>query len=206
MHTRARILVPLLFLACGREPTAPLPSPSFAFDNRPPNPGQSFVVRTETSVYWTSVHPSEDLVIRHFDAEHIDFCGGSAPPPMVQEQWVPSIGLETFVWLATFKDQPIYVYRNSEVPPQAITPQYCDDLKNKWIYHGLHSYRHHDQDYVMNVPGANEIRTDFVGTLFDPAGDRYQYREFHMFVQHPDRVGGPSDHPEYLDFYRLVIR
>lgn len=205
MQTRPLILIPLLFLACGREPAAPVPPPSFGFENGPPNPGQSFVVRTQGSVYWTSVFPSEDLVIRHFDAEHVSFCGESAPPPMVQEQWAPGMP-GTEVWLAAFQDQPVYVYRNSEVPPQEVTPQYCDDLKSKWIYRGLHSYRHHDSDYSMNVPGADEIRTDFIGTLFDPAGHRYGYWEFHMFVAHPDRVGGPSDHPDYLDFYRLVIR
>jgi hypothetical protein len=203
MPTRALILIPLLFLACGREPAGPAPRFSVGFENAPLNPGRSLVVRTQTGVYWTSVLPAEDLVIRHFDAEHADFCGGSAPATVVQEQWMPTLGL---VYLAWFRDQPVYVYRNSEVPPQDVTPQFCEDLETKWIYRGVHSYRHHDQDYEMSVPGADEIRTDFIGTLYDPAGHRYGYREFHMFVQHPDAVGGPSDHPEYLDFYRLVIR
>jgi hypothetical protein len=205
MRRLALTLIPLLFLACSREPATPLAPPSFGFENGPLNPGQSFVARTQSSFYWTTVHPSEDLVIRHFDAEHVSFCDGSASPLIIQEQWAPG-GPETEVFLALFRDQPVYIYRNSEVPPQDVTPQYCDDLKNKWIYRGLHSYQHHDQDYSMDNPGADAIHSRFIGTLLDPAGHRYGYWEFHMWVGHPDPVGGPSDHPEYLDFYRLVIR
>lgn len=209
MLTRAFILIPLLLLACGREPAGPSPRFSVgsengvSLENGPLNPGQSFVIRTQRSVYWTSVHLAEDLVIRHFDAEHVEFCGGSAPAPVLQEQRMPSLG---FVLISWFRDQPVYVYRNSEVPPQDVTPQYCEDLKTKWIYRGVHSYRGHDQDVMMDVPGANQMRTDYIGHLFDPAGHRYVYRQVHMYVVHPDAVGGPTDHPEWLEFYKLVIR
>lgn len=209
MRTFAFPFVALLFLACDRQPTAPtthaLLPPTFEFDNGPPAPGQGFVVRFNESFYLTTVDVSQDLVVRHYNAEDITFCGGATPLPLMEEQWI--LGPPgTEVLFTMFRDEPVYVYRYSEVPPQAVTPQFCADLVSKWIYRGVHSSLHIDSDFSLNGLRSNTIRAAFFGQVFDRAGQRYGYWESFHVVYHPARENRPPDHPNDLDMYKLVIR
>lgn len=209
MRKLALTLVPLLLLACDWETAAPttqsLPPPAFAFENGPPTPGQGFVIRFNETLFLTTVDVSQDLVVRHYNAEDISFCSGTTPLPLQEEQWILGPP-DTEVWITMFRDEPVYVYRYSEVPPQAVTPQFCADLVTKWIYRGVHSYRHIDNDFSLNGLRSNTIRADFLGQVFDNAGQRYGYWESFHVVYHPARENRPPEHPNDLDMYNLVIR
>jgi hypothetical protein len=81
---------------------------------------------------------------------------------------------------------PVYVYRLSEVPPvDVVTPEFCNSLKTKWIYRGVHQLLNHDNDFFGDPTRTNAFGWDAEGTVFDPAGGRHAYRESLFIVIDP---------------------
>ena len=106
--------------------------PEFGTSNGPANPGHSFVFRSNDGIFLTSVDEANDLVVRHYNTEDIDFCGGGTAEPTAEAQLVLTPGGAIYTWKTGVL--PVYVYRLSEVPPQDVSDQLCIDLKTKWIY------------------------------------------------------------------------
>jgi hypothetical protein len=193
-----------LLLACGGDPAAPAtgnrPGPSFDLQNGPATPGQSVVLRTDYSlVIWETVDPSQDLIVRHFNAEDLDLCGGATPPPLLEIQWV--LAPPATQRLGTTGELPVYVYRLSELPPPAnwgsVSPEFCADLASKWIYRGATRYIQHDNDFDLSGVRTNAITRILIGTVFDHVGQRYAYQEF---LESNDRPGS-GDPPGPLAHY-----
>ncbi len=162
--------------------------PSFSTANGPDNAGR--VVRFEAAVFLTE-YPDRDLVVRHYNAEDIDFCGGSTSG---LESWAFQDVLTpgAVVELAQSGEIPVYVYRFSEVPPfvaEELPPEVllevCADLKEKWIYRGTHHFRSHDNDLFGDPTRANAFGFTAEGTVFDRAGGKHAYRESLVFVWDP---------------------
>jgi hypothetical protein len=123
-------------------------------------------------------------VVRHYDTEHIDFCGGTVAPPTVEAQLVLTPGAAVYTWKSGVL--PVYIYRLSEVPPQEVSPQFCLDLKQKWIYRGTHQLTNHDNNLFFDPTRTDAFGYNGQGTVFDRAGKRYSYREALLAVFVPD--------------------
>lgn len=174
--------------------------PAFGTANGPANPGHSFVIRGAIGLFLTSVDEGQDLVVRHYNTEDIDFCGGSSSAPTAEEQVVQTPNHATETW-RTGK-LPVYVYRLSEVPPQEVSPEFCDDLVTKWIYRGTHQLRNHDNNLFGDPSPTNTYGWRAVGTVWDRAGKKYHYQESSSTV-----VDWGSDPPRFIrDIYKLSIR
>lgn len=192
--------------ACDQsQPVAPsteesAPHPSLGTANGPANPGHSFVFRQDIDPFLTSVDESQDLVVRHYDAENIDFCGGSASTTTAEEQLVLTRHHAIQMWRTG--EIPVYVYRLSELPPQEESPQFCADLVTKWIYRGTHRLRNHDNNLFGFPSPTNVFGWRGEGTVFDRAGERYHYRESFIAV-----IDWGSDPPRVIrEDYRLSIK
>jgi hypothetical protein len=193
--------------ACDQsQPLAPTsgeshPRPSFRPANGPSHPGHSFVFRQDIDLpFLVSVDESQNLVVRHYNAEDIDFCGGSSPTPTAEEQLV----LTRHHAVETFRtgELPVYVYRLSEVPPSEVSPQFCEDLVTKWIYRGTHRLRNHDNNLFGFPSPTNAFGWRGVGTVYDRAGQRHHYLESFFAV-----IDWGVEPPRVIrDDYRLVIK
>lgn len=210
MRKLAFTLIPLLFLACGREPAAPttgnLPGPSFDFQNGPASPGGSGVLRTDyVLVFWATGDPSQDLLVRHFNAEDLDLCGGATPFPTVEIQWV--VGQLATQRFAKSDDLPVYVYRYSDVEPPVnnFGTEYCAYLASNWIYRGTSRYLQHDNDYDLSGVRTNAISVDLDGTVFDRAGRQYTYHESYVSNDRPGSAQPPGPVSHYWSRYTLSI-
>jgi hypothetical protein len=211
MRKLALTLIPLLVLACGREPAAPTTgnsaSPSFDFQNGPANPGESGVLRTDfVLVNWETPHPSEGLTVRHFNAEDLDLCGGATPFPTVEIQWV--VGQLATQRFAKSDDLPVYVYRYPDVVPpfNNFGTEYCAYLASNWIYRGTSRYLQHDNDYDLSGVRTDAISVNLSGTVFDRAGQRYKYDESYVSNDRPGSAQPPGPVAHYWSRYTLSIK
>jgi len=176
--------------------------PSFGTANRPAEPGHSFVLRQPAGFSLSTVDESQDLVVRHYNVEDIDFCQeGGSPPPTGEEQLV--FTQHHVLESLRFGELPVYVYRLSEVPPtNDITPEFCADLLSKWIYRGTHQIRNHDNNLFGFPSPTNSFGWRAEGTVFDRAGQRYHYQESESVV-----ADWGSDPPRIIrDVYQLSIK
>ena len=97
---------------------------------------------------------------------------------------------------------PVYVYRLSELPPQEVSAQFCEDLVTKWIYRGTHQLRNHDNNLFGAPSPTNSYGWRAVGTVLDRAGKKYHYQESSSTV-----VDWGSDPPRFIrDIYKLSIK
>ena len=158
--------------------------PEFGTSNGPANPGHSFVFRSNDGIFLSSVDDVQGLVVRHYNTEDIDFCGGSTAPPTAEAQLVLTPGGAIYTWRTGVL--PVYVYRLSEVPPQVVSPQFCIDLKERWIYRGTHKLSNHDNNLFFEPGRTNAFGWNAQGTVFDRAGKQYAYRESFLGVFVPD--------------------
>lgn len=159
-------------------------NPAFGTGNGPVNPGHSFVFRSNDGIFLTSVDEAQDLVVRHYDTEDIDFCGGSSAPPTAEAQLVLTPGAAIYVWRTGVI--PVYIYRLSEVPPQEVSEQFCQDLVEKWIYRGTHRLTNHDNNLFFEPGRTNAFGYNGQGTVFDRTGKKYSYKESFLAVLLPD--------------------
>jgi hypothetical protein len=174
--------------------------PAFSTANGPVNPGHSFVFRGDIGLFLTSVDEAQDLVVRHYNTEDIDFCGGNSAEPTAEEQVVLTRHHVTETWLTGIL--PVYVYRLSEVPPQEVSPQFCVDLVNKWIYRGTHQLLNHDNNLFGDPSPTNAFGWRGQGTVLDRADKKYHYQESFFVV-----VDWGSDPPRFIrEDYQLSIR
>jgi hypothetical protein len=174
--------------------------PAFGTANGPVNPGHSFVFRQDIGVFLTSVDEAQDLVVRHYNTEDIDFCGGTSSAPTAEEQLVLTRHHATETWRTG--ELPVYVYRLSELPPQDVSPQFCADLVTKWIYRGTHQLRNHDNNLFGFPSPTNAFGWRGEGTVFDRAGKKYHYQESFFAV-----IDWGSDPPRVIrDDYQLSIK
>jgi len=159
-------------------------TPTFGTSNGPENPGNSFVFRSGGFLFLVTEYPDQDLIVRHYNAEDIDFCGGSTASPEWEFQDV--VTPRAVVDLAKSGTIPAYVYRISEVPSVIdVTPEFCSDLKSKWIYRGTHHILNHDNDVFGDPTRTNPFGFHAEGTLFDRAGGKHAYRELFFAVFDP---------------------
>ena len=158
--------------------------PEFGTSNGPANPGL-FVIRSNDGFFLTSVDEENDLVVRHYNTEDIDFCGGGTAPPTAEAQLVLTPGAAIYTWKTGVL--PVYVYRLSELPPQDVSEQFCIDLKTKWIYRGTHQLTNHDNNLFGEPTRTNAFGWNAQGTVFDRAGQKYSYRESFLGVAVPVR-------------------
>jgi hypothetical protein len=158
------------------KPTAPTNDiPVFGTGNGPAEPGHSFVVRANDGIFLSSVDEVNGLVVRHYNTENIDFCGGTDTPPTAEAQAVFTPGAVIYTWKTGVI--PVYVYRLSEVPPQGVSQQFCDDLKSRWIYKGTHTLTNHDNDLFFELGRTNAFGWMGQGSVVDRAGRGYRYNE-----------------------------
>ncbi len=186
---RLRLLSLLVVLAAcnGSTPAAPTsadPTPEFGTSNGPVNPGHSFVFRSNDQIFLATVDETQDLVVRHYNTEDIDFCGGGTAPPTAEAQLVLTTGGAIYTWRTGML--PVYVYRLSEVPPQEVSPQFCSDLATKWIYRGTHQLTNHDNNLFFEPGRTNAFGWNAQGKVLDRAGKSYGYRESFLAVIVPD--------------------
>jgi hypothetical protein len=172
--------------------------PQFGTSNGPVNPGHSFVFRSNDGIFLTSVDEENDLVVRHYNTEDVDFCGGGTAPPTAEAQLVLTPGGAIYTWKTGVI--PVYVYRLSEVPPQDVSDQLCIDLKTKWIYRGTHKLTNHDNNLFFEPGRTDAFGWNAQGTVFDRAGQQYSYRESFLAVLVPDPFR------ELNSRYKLVIK
>lgn len=197
------LLIPLLALACERDPVTPPAGgqqrPAFDQQSDPASPEQSAVSWTEeTAQRWETADPTQDLIVRHFNAEDLDLCGGATPFPVIEIQWIstPLANQRT----AFSDDMPAYVYHRSEVPPpsdwQNLSPEFCSALATKWIYRGTTRFRQHDNDFDLSGVRTNAITAQFTGTLYDHSGQGHAYRDFCAWNTRPSSLEhpGPAGH------------
>lgn len=161
--------------------------PTFRPINGPPNPGH--VERFEAAII-TTEFPDLDLVVRRYNTEDVDFCGGSSAIPFWSFQDVHTPG--AIVELANSGEIPIYVYRLSEVPPvilEELPPElvleFCAALDEKWLYRGTHHFILHDNNLLGEPTRVNAFGYNAEGTVFDQAGEKHAYRESLAFVWDP---------------------
>jgi hypothetical protein len=155
-------------------------SPEFGTGNGPSSAGP-FVVRSNDGIFLTSVDEAQDLVVRHYNTEDIDFCGGGTPAPTAEAQLVFTANAAVYVWQTG--ELPVYVYRLSEVPPQEdVTRQFCKALKEKWIYRGTHQLTNHDNNLFGEPGRQNSFGWNAQGTVFDRLGKKYSYGESLLIV------------------------
>jgi len=172
--------------------------PAFDLQSDPASPEQSAVSSTEeTAQHWETADPGQDLIVRHFNAEDLDLCGGATPFPVIEIQWIstPLANQRT----AVSDDMPAYVYYRSEVPPpsdwQNLSPEFCSALATKWIYRGTTRFRQHHNDLALSGVRTNVISRQFIGTLYDHTGRGHAYRDFcvsndrPVFLDHPGPEG-----------------
>jgi hypothetical protein len=124
-------------------------------------------------------------VVRHYNTEDIDFCGGSTATPTAEAQLVLTPGGAIYTWRTGVL--PVYVYRLSEVPPQDVSEQFCADLTTKWIYRGTHQLTNHDNNLFFEPGRINSFGWNAHGKVFDRAGAKYSYLESFLGVIDPDR-------------------
>lgn len=184
--------------------------PAFGTANGPENPGHSFVLRFDAGVFLygpggapfflVSEDQAHDLVVRHYNAEDIDFCGGSSPEPSSEAQLVFTPGAAVYVWKTGVL--PVYVYRFSEVPPFTgdITEEFCSDLREKWIYRGTHKLLNHDSDLFFDPTRMDAFGWHAEGIVYDRAGGKYAYQESESAVVDPRTLR------IIRDDYKLSIR
>jgi hypothetical protein len=170
--------------------------PAFGTANGPENPGHSFVLRFDAGVFLygpggvpfflVSVDETQDLAVRHYNAEDIDFCGGSTPEPASEAQQVLTPpGPVVYVWQTGVL--PVYVYRLSEVPPtEEVTEQFCNDLKEKWIYRGTHQLLNHDNNQFFDPTRTDAFGWHAQGIVYDRAGGKHAYQESESAVVDPN--------------------
>jgi hypothetical protein len=158
--------------------------PELGTSNGPINPGHSFVFRSNDGIFLSTVDDANGLVVRHYNTEDIDFCGGSTPPPTAEAQLVLTPGAAIYTWRTG--ELPVYVYRISEVPPGDVSPDFCQKLKDKWIYRGTHKLTNHDNNLFFEPGRTNAFGYNGQGTVFDRAGRSYAYRESLLAVLNPE--------------------
>jgi hypothetical protein len=158
--------------------------PMFGTGNGPVNPGHSFVFRSNDGIFLTSVDDANNLVVRHYNTEDVDFCGGGTAPPTAEAQLVLTPGGAIYTWKTGVI--PVYVYLLSEVPPQEVSEQFCIDLKEKWIYRGTHKLTNHDNNLFFEPGRTNAFGYNGQGTVFDRGGVKFSYRESLLAVLVPD--------------------
>jgi hypothetical protein len=162
--------------------------PSSRTINGPPNPGH--VERFEAA-FITTVFPDQDLVVRRYNTEDVDFCGGSTPfGPFWSFQDV--LTPRAIIELTNSGEIPVYVYRLSEVPPVIVEDlppelvlEFCAALKEKWLYRGTHHFISHDNDLFGSGTRMNSVTQKAEGTVFDRAGEKHAYRESFFIVWNP---------------------
>jgi hypothetical protein len=168
-------------------PTAPESpaTPSFGTANGPANPGHSFIVRSLDLFFLTTVDEEQDLVVRHYNTEDIDFCGGSSSVPLAEAQLKVKPGSPAiYHWKTGFI--PVYIYRLSELPPGDVTPEFCEALATKWIYRGMHHLRNHDNNLFFDPSRTNSFGWNAQGKVFDRAGVKHSYKESLQVVVDPE--------------------
>jgi hypothetical protein len=192
MSKRLLVFSLLVALAACDTPTPVAPAgdgsgvhPEFGTSNGPVIPGHSFVIRSNDEFFLTSVDEANDLVVRHYNTEDIDFCGGGTAPPTAEAQLVLTPGAAIYTWKTGVL--PVYVYRLSEVPPQDVSEQFCIDLTTKWIYRGTHQLTNHDNNLFFDPGRIDAFGWNAQGTVFDRAGKEYSYLESFLGVADPDR-------------------
>jgi hypothetical protein len=174
------------------KPTAPSDdNPMFGTGNGPAEPGHSLVVRSNDGIFLTSVDEVNGLVVRHYNTENIDFCGGTDTPPTAEAQAVFLPGAVIYTWKTGVI--PVYVYRLSEVPPQEASPQLCNDLKTKWLYKGTHTLTNHDNDVFFEPGRTNAFGWIGQGSVVDRAGRGYRYSESFQAAITPVPAPPPED-------------
>jgi hypothetical protein len=183
-------------------PTAAEPSatPSFGTSNGPANPGNghSFIIRSLDEFFLSTVDEEQDLVVRHYNTEDIDFCGGSTPVPLAEAQLKLTPGAAIYHWKTGFI--PVYIYRLSELPPQDVSPEFCAALKTAWIYRGMHHLRNHDNNLFFDPSRNNSFGWNAQGKVFDRAGVQHSYKESLQVVADPEPFRIVHEN------YRLSIR
>ncbi len=204
MPRKSFLLLSLLgtVAACApTEPAAPVAGgvgPAYGTSNGPANPGNSLVVRFDDEAFLVSVDPANDLVVRHYNAEDIFFCGGSTGAAPAEAQLVLTPNAAVYGWKTG--EVPVYVYRLSEVPPQVVSPQLCADLVDKWIYAGTHTLINHDNNLFFDPSRTNAFGWNGNGTVYDRNGAAYHYSELtHVVVD-------PSPFRVIRTTYRLSIK
>jgi hypothetical protein len=185
------LAVPLVFalVSCNNQ-SAVAPSsigngspPELGTGSGPANPGHSFVFRSQDGIFLSSVDEAQGLVVRHYNTEDADFCGGNTPTPTAEAQLVFTPGGAIYVWKTGVI--PVYVYRLSEVPPQEASRQFCKDLKAKWIYRGTHELKNHDNNLFFDPTHTDAFGFTGQGTVFDRAGAQFSYYESLLAVIDP---------------------
>lgn len=202
-HRLLALSLLLIAAACGGStPAAPSSAgdetPSFGTGNGPLTPGHSFVIRSNDGIFLSTVDEVNGLVVRHYNTEDIDFCGGATATPTAEAQLVLTPGAAIYTWRTG--ELPVYVYLLSEVPPQQASEQFCQDLKTKWIYRGTHRLTNHDNNLFFEPGRTNAFGWNGEGTMFNRAGKRFSYRESLM-------VTVATDPPRLIhERYILAIR
>jgi hypothetical protein len=163
-------------------PDAQGSSPEFGTGNGPATSGP-YVIRSNDGIFLTTVDDAQGLVVRHYNTEDADFCGGSSAPPTAEAQLVLTRTGAIYVWQTGVL--PVYVYRLSEVPPQEASKKFCKDLKEKWIYRGTHQLTNHDNNLFGEPTRTNSFGFNAQGTLSDRAGKSYVYGEALLVVFDP---------------------
>jgi hypothetical protein len=192
---RHGLFVLSLFLgvaACDQSrPTAPTSDiPALGTGNGPDHPGHSFVFRSNDGIFLSTVDDAQGLVVRHYNTEEIDFCGGADVFPTAEAQIVFTPGAAVYTWKTG--TIPVYIYLLSEVPPgQEPSEQFCSDLKNKWIYKGTHSLTNHDNNLFFELGRTNAFGFNGQGIVFDQAGKKFSYRESFLAAITPTLTGNP---------------
>jgi hypothetical protein len=144
------------------------------------------------------VDEANDLVVRHYNTEDIDFCGGGTARSTAEAQLVLTPGGAIYTWKTGVL--PVYVYRLSELPPQDVSEQFCVDLREKWIYRGTHQLHNHDNNLFFEPGPTDAFGWNGQGKVFDRGGKQYSYRESLLGVFVPDPF-------EVLNFrYNLAIK
>jgi hypothetical protein len=130
------------------------------------------------------VDDAQGLVVRHYNTEDADFCGGGSAAPTAEAQLVLTPGAAIYTWKTGVL--PVYVYLLSEVPPQTASPEFCSDLKTKWIYKGTHVLSNHDNNLFFEPGRTDAFGYTGIGTVLDRSGRQYAYRESQLAVLVPD--------------------
>jgi len=190
---RYALLLPLLFgLACdGSKAVAPggASGAELGTGNGPANPGNSLVFRSNDGIFLSSVDEEHGLVVRHYNTEDIDFCGGGTAAPTAEAQIVFTPRAAIYTWKTGVL--PVYVYLLSEVPPQDVSASFCSDLKTKWIYKGTHTLKNTDNNLFFEPGRTDAFGWRAQGTVLDRQGKAYSYMESLQAAITPVATGNP---------------
>jgi hypothetical protein len=149
------------------------------------------VIRSNDGIFLSTVDDVNGLVVRHYNTEDIDFCGGADTPPTAEAQLVFTPGGAIYTWKTGVI--PVYIYRLSEDPPQEVSDQFCSDLKTKWIYKGTHTLTNHDNNLFFEPGRTNAFGFNAVGKVSDRTGKAYSYRESFLAAITPVFAPPPNE-------------